>query len=191
MSSHHVVRDQQEPAIFIQDTDSVNFEIVESLLEWSPNVIVQADQLDKVLAWGIKIDIVVGETFSKISRNKLLNKMPLTFLETSNDSQISSSVYNYLISKDYSALNILSGSTIDFDGVPNEINIVFFSYGWRWVQVTSGQYSKWMMKNQRLKLPVHIETKNLIEVADGIWNVSEDGIVMVQTTSNSWIGEEL
>lgn len=62
MSSHHVVRDEQEPALLIDDPFALQLEFVEHLLEWSPTVVVTANALDEVLHWGIKVDVVLAHT---------------------------------------------------------------------------------------------------------------------------------
>ena len=56
MSSHHIVRDEQEPALLIDDASVIHFEFVELLLEWSPRVMVTSNAIDEVLNWGVKID---------------------------------------------------------------------------------------------------------------------------------------
>lgn len=57
MSSHHFVREGQEPALLI--TRRVTFESAMDLLEWAPKLIVTSDALESVLSWGVKIDVAV------------------------------------------------------------------------------------------------------------------------------------
>lgn len=59
MSSHHFVKEGQEPALLIAGL--VSFESAKGLLEWAPLIMVTAPVLDMVLAWGIKVDIVIAE----------------------------------------------------------------------------------------------------------------------------------
>ncbi len=40
MSSHHIVRDDQEPALIIANGEACSAELLGQLLEWSPLVIV-------------------------------------------------------------------------------------------------------------------------------------------------------
>ncbi len=69
MSSHHFVKEQQEPAVFILNPSGINFESVASLLEWSPTLLVDQESVDLVLSWGIKIDVVLA-TSSYQEENK-------------------------------------------------------------------------------------------------------------------------
>ncbi len=61
MSSHHIVRDDQEPALIIANGASCNIELLGQLLEWSPLVIVLDSAIERVLALEIKVDILLGD----------------------------------------------------------------------------------------------------------------------------------
>lgn len=61
MSSHHVVRDLQEPALIIANGASCRSEILNDLLEWSPFVVVLDGAIHRVLDLGIKIDALLGD----------------------------------------------------------------------------------------------------------------------------------
>lgn len=59
MSSHHIVREKQEPALFILDFDGFDEEYFGQLLEWSPTLVVSEDCYEKIARMGIKIDAVI------------------------------------------------------------------------------------------------------------------------------------
>ncbi len=61
MSSHHFVRDKQEPALIIANGASCSTELLEQLLEWNPFVMVLDGALDRVLDLGIRIDALLGD----------------------------------------------------------------------------------------------------------------------------------
>lgn len=61
MSSHHIVKEKQEPALIIANGESCNFSLLEELLEWSPFVVVLDGALDRVLELGIKVDVLLGD----------------------------------------------------------------------------------------------------------------------------------
>ena len=46
MSSHHIVRDDQEPALIIANGAACSSELVGQLLEWSPLVIVLVSAIE-------------------------------------------------------------------------------------------------------------------------------------------------
>ena len=64
MSSHHIVRDDQEPALIIANGASCSFELLGQLLEWSPIVVVLDNAIDRVLQLDIKIDVLLGLAIS-------------------------------------------------------------------------------------------------------------------------------
>ena len=61
MSSHHIVRDDQEPALIIANGASCSEELMGQLLEWSPLVIVLDSAIERVLELGIKVDVLLGD----------------------------------------------------------------------------------------------------------------------------------
>lgn len=61
MSSHHIVRDDQEPALIIANGAACSEELLGQLLEWSPLVIVLDSAIDRVLELEIKVDILLGD----------------------------------------------------------------------------------------------------------------------------------
>ena len=56
MSSHHIVRDDQEPALIIANGASCNNELLGQLLEWSPLVVVLDSAIERVINLNINHD---------------------------------------------------------------------------------------------------------------------------------------
>lgn len=61
MSSHHIVKDKQEPALIIANGESCTEELLGQLLEWSPYVVVLDNAIYRVLDLGIKVDTWLGD----------------------------------------------------------------------------------------------------------------------------------
>ncbi len=61
MSSHHFVREGQEPALIIANGAACDPERMGQLLEWNPFVLVLDGALHRVLELGIRIDAVLGD----------------------------------------------------------------------------------------------------------------------------------
>lgn len=61
MSSHHVVRDKQEPALIIANGESCKTSLLNDLLEWSPYVVVLDGAIHRVLDLKIKVDVLLGD----------------------------------------------------------------------------------------------------------------------------------
>ncbi len=61
MSSHHIVRDDQEPALIIANGAACSSELLGQLLEWSPLVVVLDSAMERVVELGIKVDVLLGD----------------------------------------------------------------------------------------------------------------------------------
>lgn len=61
MSSHHIVREKQEPALLIANGAACSTELLGELLEWSPFIVVLDGAVKRVLELGIKFDVILGD----------------------------------------------------------------------------------------------------------------------------------
>lgn len=61
MSSHHIVREKQEPALIIANGEACSEELLGQLLEWSPFIVVLDHAIYRVLDLGIKVDVWMGD----------------------------------------------------------------------------------------------------------------------------------
>lgn len=77
MSSHHIVRENQEPALVVADFHALDSEQLGQLLEWSPMIVTDAANVDFLLAEGIKVDIVFGASSARIAQEATVF-LPLT-----------------------------------------------------------------------------------------------------------------
>ncbi len=109
MSSHHIVRDQQEPALIIANGESCSFELLGQLLEWSPVVMVLDGAIHRVLQLGIKIDIVLGDFDKTENWEELLkNQQPVEVVHTPDQNKTDlEKGLDYLIAKGHKAANIV------------------------------------------------------------------------------------
>jgi len=62
MSSHHIVREKQEPALLILELGLFEEEHLGQLLEWSPTVLVNDASAEKLHSLGIKFDMLLTQT---------------------------------------------------------------------------------------------------------------------------------
>lgn len=109
MSSHHFVKDKQEPALIIANGEECRMELMHQLLEWQPTVMVLDGALDRVLALGIKIDIVLGDFDREHNpESKLAGQQPVEIVHTpdQNKTDLEKGI-EYFIEKGYPAINIV------------------------------------------------------------------------------------
>src|SRR5688572_18870164 len=92
MSSHHFVREGQEPALLILDPVPVS--LAGPLLEWAPIIMVSGNALEEVLTWQIKIDIALTTPAKEeVTKEKLLSQAPIKVLSTHSEDDLSAALH--------------------------------------------------------------------------------------------------
>jgi thiamine pyrophosphokinase len=127
MSSHHIVRDDQEPALIIANGASCSAELLGQLLEWSPIVIVLDNAIDRVLQLDIKVDVLLGDFDDNFNPEVYKNKQfPLEIVYAPNQDKTDlEKAFDYLIQKGHQAANVVwaTGKRADHT-ITNLTNIV-------------------------------------------------------------------
>jgi thiamine pyrophosphokinase len=110
MSSHHIVREKQEPALIIANGEACSTELLNQLLEWSPFVVVLDGAYERVQNLGIKIDVILGD-FDRIDFQKeYLGKIqfPIEVIHTPDQDKTDlEKAIDFLIERGFPAANIV------------------------------------------------------------------------------------
>lgn len=127
MSSHHIVRDDQEPALIIANGAACNPELLGQLLEWSPLVIVLDSAMERVLELGIKVDVLLGDFDRGFDPEYYKEKQyPLEIVHTPNQDKTDlEKAFDYLVERNIPAVNVVwaTGKRADHT-ITNITNIV-------------------------------------------------------------------
>jgi len=127
MSSHHVVREKQEPALLIANGEGCNFELMGQLLEWSPFVVVLDHAIHRVLDLGIKVDVLLGDFDHNVDFEEILSRQyPLEIIATPDQDKTDlEKGIEFLIERGFPAVNIVwaTGRRADHS-ISNMTNIV-------------------------------------------------------------------
>lgn len=109
MSSHHIVRDDQEPALIIANGASCKQELLGQLLEWSPLVIVLDSAMERVLELDIKVDVLLGDFDRGFDPNYYKEKQfPLEIVHTPDQNKTDlEKAFDYLIERKIPAVNVV------------------------------------------------------------------------------------
>lgn len=202
MSSHHFVKEQQEPAVFILDTELIQFDQISGLLEWVPTILVAEKALEQVLSWGIKIDVILASTaFQNGNPDLLESQYPVRFLTVENENFLDAGIQYLLASKHEAAhlVGLSHQSAFDLEGKLEEMNLTLVDGNWKYYPVKSGKFKKWFaatsihihgkegmpleIKNDDGELILPINYATMIEVPEGITEIKAPGIF--------WVGEEI
>lgn len=177
MSSHHIVREKQEPALLVLGLDNFSDELFGQLLEWSPTVVVTGSTAEKVNACGIKIDwMIANEPIEGLQSD-------IKLLPAGNDS-ITEAVLKYLIMQGYSAVNIVTDDLQlkDYFFFADKINLVIF-YGGQKIYPVSPGFSKWKSAGETiglLSIPQHLHSSGLEAIGTHQFRTSHDGFFSLQ-----------
>lgn len=126
MSSHVVVRDNQEPALIIANGETCSRELLDSLLEWSPLVVVLDSAMERVAAYGIKVDVLLGDFDLGIPDRYRESQYPIEIVHTPNQNKTDmEKAFDYLMCRGISAVNVIwaTGRRADHS-MANMTNIV-------------------------------------------------------------------
>ena len=109
MSSHHIVRDDQEPALIIANGAACSQELMGQLLEWSPRIIALDSAIERVADLGIKVDVVLGDFDRDFDPQFYLEKQyPLEIIHAPNQDKTDlEKAFEYLIEKGHKAVNVI------------------------------------------------------------------------------------
>jgi len=129
MSSHHIVRDDQEPALIIANGAECSRELLGQLLEWSPLVIVLDNAMPRVMELGIKVDVLLGDFDRGFDAEYYRSQQyPLEIVHTPDQDKTDlEKAFEYLIGRGFPAVNVIwaTGRRADHT-ITNITNIVRF-----------------------------------------------------------------
>jgi hypothetical protein len=198
MSSHHFVKEGQEPALFILEPAS--FEVAGPLLEWAPMVLVAENALENVLRWGIKIDVVIT-TDANVEHLALevVDQEPVEILSHPPDESSLVNGLQHLINTSQSHVNIIaSSSDTVFEGLEKfitELHISLIDGEVKWSLITSGKYQKWVEAATKFSIRKKFEYQKMY--FDGLNPVNDHmesnaaGLISIRSEQPFWVSEPL
>jgi thiamine pyrophosphokinase len=149
MSSHHIVREKQEPALLVLGPGGFSTELFGQLLEWNPTVIATAATASLMHENGIKIDCVIAKgAYKPLQRDTKV-------LPAGNDTMAEAAL-KYLVTRAYPAVNIVTDDLQlkDYLFFTDKINLVIFSNNQKIYPVASG-FSKWKPAGDIIEILTH------------------------------------
>lgn len=173
MSSHHIVREKQEPALLILSLDGFSEEHLGQLLEWSPTLITTAQVAEQLIVYGIKVDHVITNDVNEVMQSdiKIIHPHNQTYLKAA---------FDYLLTQGYPAVNVITNEwqPTDYEAYTTKINLVVFYNGLKIYTVSPG-FSKWKPAGDTVLIlspGIKIETEGLRLTAPGEYETTADGL---------------
>lgn len=173
MSSHHIVKEKQEPALYIHQLGNFNEEYLGQLLEWSPTLIVLASEYEKVVSLGLKVDVVMGSLDVGVTLQENMRIIP----QQKNGIE---DAMQFLVEEKYPAVNVISriSSFDDLTCYLPAINLVLFTEQGKHYAIKNN-FSIWKPAGTIFLIDIvtYFEADNLMQQDEGKFVVVEDGLV--------------
>jgi len=172
MSSHHVVREKQEPALLVLSMDNFSDELLGQLLEWSPTVIATELMAEKLNSEGIKIDWILTD-----GEPDLQSDAKRVALSGEREVKVA---MGFLTGNEYPSVNIVTDvvDVADYQHYVNSINLVIYSGEEKIYAITSG-FSKWKPAGEIVKILSEItdlQQDGLKQVGKNTYQTIADGM---------------
>lgn len=170
MSSHHIVREDQEPALILANWHELGETLLHELLEWSPTVVVPAEQAYELAARQTKIDIAIGRA------DPLSLQDTVRFIQT--DEPFVDAVVRHLAASGYTAAYLASTDTPParlLAYLPG-MTVTLFSNGIRYYPVRSG-FAKWKPAGELVYMEstAGVEYAGLAQIGPKEFRTTDDG----------------
>lgn len=197
MSSHHFVREGQEPALII--ADPISYQAVSAFLEWAPLVIAFDQTLETVVSWGVKTDVVFSRQENLEACKELsIAQQPLSLIEVGNDNAQLATALNYLRKIRQNDVSIaVEDSRLAVSQIGPEfqdLNIVFFDDSQKWWRVKNRRFEKWLTKGTTLHFHSRSDTMKIFGPCisnQGSIEMQEDALLKVISEVEFWLGQDI
>jgi hypothetical protein len=197
MSSHHIIREGQEPALFILAASAHDQGLVGQLLEWSPVVVVAEASLPLVLAWGTKVDAVVCHPDQVAAvADQVRHQQPVALLPTTGP--LAPAGMAYLRARGQAQAHVvlplgpaeLPQLRADWLALATGAQVVFFGSGWKG-HLVKEVFKKWLPAGAQLALERPADLVGLTAQAGGFWATDRAGMVEIRPSSPIFVLERL
>jgi len=189
MSSHHIVREKQEPALLVLGLDHFPEELLGQLLEWSPTVITTPHTAEKLNVLGIKVDWVISKGEEGMVQSDVKLMPP-------GDNTLAATALNYLIANHYPAVNVITDEPAfdDLLSYTGKIDLVIFQ-GHQKIYAVSSGFSKWKPAGDEIRVLNSTKGLNytgLEQTGPGSFKTTNDGFFTLSFEQPFlWVAEGL
>ena len=195
MSSHHIIRENQEAALFFYDDRDCNEEILAEVLEWSPLVMATPASVSFLGLRGIKVDVIIARPNQALEKSLHFTQYHIRF-ETSGKSNAIDGLFQYLRRKNHRSV-IIFGSfqqlkpKLDYQ---EDVSISVIDGAKKWSLVKS-KIKKWFPQGSCLELePVqNVKVIYKDEEMDHQWlqKLPTSGMLTFRSIKPFWLGEKV
>lgn len=194
MSSHHFVKEGQEPTVWVLG-NQYQEEVLGQLLEWSPTVVTTNDAIEKLFSLQIKIDKVFTENNNQQEQEFYTAHYPMEWVTTD---LIQNELIEDLATKRTVVYVVGLHPTLLqelIDTIPKKLlgYVVGVSKNEKWVCPTK-KWSKWLAKDSKFRLTGSMddwEIKGAVTQQEGDFISKEDQLLLLENTRHNFFIEYL
>ena len=159
-----------------------------------PVVVVLSSEVETVIAWGIKVNVVITPLAEMETwRDQLVEQTPIRFISYNPDDEPLQTAFYFLTASKAAGVNCLLGSKDDLTKIESFSNLDIEAFVdnklWSWMK--KGHFEKWFPSGATLYLSPEEMKSEFPEFVSGSYRTVKDGIISLKSTRSFWIGEEL
>ena len=195
MSSHHFVREGQEPALLI--LDAVPFSRVAPFLEWSPTVIVDSSAFHQAVSWGIKVDVLLSASEVTDDLDPYLQQQAPVKVFFSGNDDLLEKAFRFLNRSGNEAVNICCKHSQKllmrlFD-ISGKLQVTVLDEYAHWRLISASGFSKWIEAGTVLKILPKYEDQKFhitgLKREGHMLTAQMDGLISIQSAGPFWVLE--
>lgn len=189
MSSHHIIREKQEPALLILSLENFPADWLGQLLEWSPTLIAVANVAEALEAEDVKVDYVLGDGAAITSQSHV------KYITLNNNSPLDAAM-DFLLHEGYPGVNIIDHqfNADDYTAFVSKIDTVIYQPDSKIIAVRSG-FSKWKPAGETVRILTQVHNfqyTGLAQMADSVYKTIQNGFFSVTFSDDfAFLAEEL
>ncbi len=203
MSSHHFVREQQEPALLLLALEDFTYDSVGELLEWVPTVICNSSCWEKLISWGVKVDVLISTP--ALTENLQCDVQFPLHLQHIHESCVEAELLGalrFIKERGQRAINVIGlphQRLLELQMHFKDLEVVIWDGDLRYSFAREGFYKKWWAGGN---VQLHAPEGSLVEksykgksqilpITYATFVELEEGITSFQSNNPFWVGEFL
>lgn len=157
MSSHHIIRENQEAAIFLVDKSAIVKGVLESFFEWNPLILATEECFILINRWGFKADAIICEKgFIENFETELAMQQPIDIINAPKNTDVIKAGLDYFSSRRCPAVNIFSMDAGLWKNSAvaelKDLNVNIVQGNQRGFLIHSGAYEKWLPAHSQIRI---------------------------------------
>jgi thiamine pyrophosphokinase len=188
MSSHHIIRDEQEPPVLVFELFD-NWNELSELLGWSPVLLINPDLKELFEMKQTKIDGFLANE----EGNHIMGNNNLVY----NSSNLALTLKEWIIGKKYTGIYIFCDTDLmislfkDIKEVKLSIPLIFFTEKGKYTLIQNSRFKKWYPKNYKIEILNDdiLDVKNLKMIKNSFY-LKKDGFINIEVKGDSILIKE-